>query len=106
MQAAQDREGDDLATFMIGWHRPSFLLRNLLLDALMRAGLVEVVYIRMKHTVELLLMQDEQMIEALTPTWITLRECSSMMKKANSEWKKRSVTGRRVAGPDLLGMSA
>jgi hypothetical protein len=28
-----------------------------------------------------------------------------MMKKANSERKKREVTGRRVAGPDLLGMS-
>jgi hypothetical protein len=32
------------------------------------------------------------------------RECSSMRKKANSEWKKSSVTGRRVAGPDLLCM--
>jgi hypothetical protein len=126
------------------------------------------VHIRVEHAVELLLMQDEQMIEALTPytaeepltdgirargvirsfknlnvtrlsnpseahtpnlpslsrmrylgptpkavasrsccavqasmgyrvtpTWITLRECSSMMKKANSEWKKRSVTGRK-----------
>jgi hypothetical protein len=40
----------------------------------------------------------------VTPTWITLRDCSSMMKKANSERKKRSVTGRRVARPDLLGM--
>ena len=27
-----------------------------------------------------------------------------MRKKANSERKKRSVTGRRVARPDLLGM--
>ncbi len=40
-----------------------------------------------------------------TPTWITLRDCSSMMKKANSERKKRSGTGRRVARPDLLGRS-
>jgi actin-like ATPase involved in cell morphogenesis len=43
------------------------LLRNLLLDALMRPGSVEVVQIRVEHAVELLLMQDEQMIEALTP---------------------------------------
>src|SRR5712692_3088757 len=67
MQAAQDREGDDLATFMMWWHCPSFLLRNLLPDSLMRPGSVEVVHIRVEHPVELLLMQDEQMIEALTP---------------------------------------
>jgi hypothetical protein len=28
----------------------------------------------------------------VTPTWMTLRECKSRMKKANSERKKRSVT--------------
>jgi hypothetical protein len=44
--------------------------------------------------------------DRVTPTWITLRECSSIMKKANNERKKRSVTGRRVAGPDLLSMRA
>src|SRR5260221_3775214 len=33
--------------------------------------------------------------DRVTPTWITLRECSSMLKKANSERKKRSVTGRK-----------
>ena len=33
--------------------------------------------------------------ERVTPTCITLRELRSMMKKANSEWKKRSVTGRK-----------
>jgi hypothetical protein len=27
-----------------------------------------------------------------------------MMKKANSERKKRSVTGRKSQAPDLLGM--
>jgi hypothetical protein len=43
------------------------LLRNLLLDTLIRPGSVEIVYRRVEHAVELLLMQDEQMIEALTP---------------------------------------
>jgi hypothetical protein len=43
--------------------------------------------------------------QRVTPTWITLRECHSMMKNAKSERKKRSVTGRRVAGPDLFRMS-
>jgi hypothetical protein len=33
----------------------------------LRPGSVEVVHIRVEHAVELLLMQDEQMIEALTP---------------------------------------
>src|SRR5215472_13076740 len=43
--------------------------------------------------------------ERVTPTWITLRECSSMMKKAKSERKNRSVTGRKSQAPDLLDMS-
>ena len=33
----------------------------------MRPGLIEVEQIRMKHPVELLLMQDEQVIETLAP---------------------------------------
>src|SRR6266487_4732220 len=42
--------------------------------------------------------------ERLTPTCITLRDFSSMRKKANSQRKRRSVTGRRVTRPDVLGM--
>ena len=51
----------------MGRHRSSSLLRNLLFDALMRPRSVEVVQIRVEYVVELLLMQDEQVIEALTP---------------------------------------
>jgi len=40
----------------------------------------------------------------VTPTWITLRDFNSIIKKANSERKKRAVTERGVAGPDLLSM--
>jgi len=50
---------------MMWWHRPSFLLGNLLLDALMRPGSVEVAYICVEYPLELLLMQDEQVIETL-----------------------------------------
>ncbi len=66
IQAAQDREGDDLATCVMGRHGSSFRLGELLSDPLMRSCLVEVDHIRMEHAVELLLMEDEQMIEALT----------------------------------------
>ena len=66
MEPTQDREGEDLAAFGIWWHWPSLWLWNLLLDPLMRPGSVEVVHIRVEHPVELLLMEDEQMIEALT----------------------------------------
>jgi hypothetical protein len=66
MEPTQDREGEDLAAFGIWWHWPSLWLWNLLLDPLMRPGSVEGVHIRAQHPVELLLMQDEQMIEALT----------------------------------------
>src|SRR5215472_14414881 len=67
MQAAQDWEGDDLATCRMWRHGSSFLLRNLLLDALMRSGLVEVRLIGFHDQLELLLMQDEQVIETLSP---------------------------------------
>ena len=66
MEPTQDREGEDLAAFGIWWHWPSLWLGNLLLDPLMRPGTIEVVHIRVEHPVELLLMEDEQMIEALT----------------------------------------
>ena len=65
MQAAQNREGDDLATCMLYWHGSGFLLRNLLSDPLMRSCLVKVVDIGSQHPLELLLLQDEQVIETL-----------------------------------------
>src|SRR5215469_473016 len=65
MQAAQDREGDDLATCMLCWHCSGFLLRTLLSDALMRSGLIEVLDIGIEHALKLLLLQDEQVIETL-----------------------------------------
>jgi hypothetical protein len=65
MQAAQNREGDDLATCMLYWHRSGFLLRNLLSDPLMRSCLVKVVDIGSQHPLELLLLEDEQVIETL-----------------------------------------
>jgi hypothetical protein len=40
----------------------------------------------------------------VTPTWITRRDLSWMMKNAKSGRKKRSVTGKRVASPDLCGV--
>src|SRR6266516_5899867 len=39
--------------------------------------------------------------DRVTPTWITRRVLSSMRKKAKSGRKKRSVTGKRVTGPDI-----
>jgi hypothetical protein len=66
MEPAQDRVGEDLAACMLCWHASSFLLRNLLLNALVRSCLVEVVYIGIENPLELPLMQDEQIVEALT----------------------------------------
>jgi hypothetical protein len=66
VEPTQDREGEDLAALRIWWQWPSGSLRNLLLDALMRPGSIEVVHVCVEHAVELLLMHDEQMIEALT----------------------------------------
>ena len=160
-------EGEDLATLVIRRNRLTILFWDLLFDALMRPSLIEVLDIGTKDTVQLLLLEDEQVIETLsthtpqkpftdrigpwcmirrfedlnaagcshasetgsklaititneivrrlpigsclsqllavqvsvgdrvTPTWMTLRECISIMKKANSERKKRSVTCKK-----------
>jgi hypothetical protein len=40
----------------------------------------------------------------VTPTSITRRVLSSTMKNAKSDRKKRSVTGKRVTGPDICRM--
>ena len=66
IEPAQDREGENLPTCGIWWQWFRWWLRNLLLDALMRSGSVEVPHICVEHALELLLMHDEQMIEALT----------------------------------------
>jgi hypothetical protein len=39
--------------------------------------------------------------ERVTPTWVTLRDFSSMRKKATSGRKQRSVTWRPIAGPHI-----
>src|SRR6266566_1173920 len=42
--------------------------------------------------------------DRVTPTWITFRDSNSMMKKANSERKKREVDLQEIAGPNLSSM--
>jgi hypothetical protein len=51
----------------MGMDRLTIPFWNLLPDALMRSCLVEVRHIGIEDALELLLLQDEQVIEALTP---------------------------------------
>ena len=44
--------------------------------------------------------------DRVTFTWMTFRDFSSMMKKAKSGRKKRSVTCKKIAGPYLCRMIA
>ncbi len=66
VQSTQDRARDDLTTFLTWWNNPIIRLRDLLLDALMRSGTIEVLHIGVQHPLELLLMQDKQMIETFS----------------------------------------
>jgi len=65
MQSTQDREGEDLATIVIWRDRLSKPFWNLLCDALVRSGSIEVLDIGMQDTMQLLLLEDEKVIEAL-----------------------------------------
>jgi len=67
MQATQDWQGEDLASLVIQRNRLPGAVWDLLPDALMRPGLVEVLDIGTQDTMQLLLLQDEQVIEALVP---------------------------------------
>ncbi len=67
MESTQNGEGENLATFVIWWIWYDVRFWYLLLDPLMRTGLVEGMNIRVEYALELLLMEDEQMIETLSP---------------------------------------
>jgi hypothetical protein len=67
VQSTQDREGEDFANIMIWRDRLTIPFWNLLLDALMRSGSIEVLDIGMQDTMQLLLLEDEKVIETLSP---------------------------------------
>ncbi len=48
-------------------NRLTILFWDLLFDALMRSGLIEVLHIGLKDTMQLLLLEDEKVIETLSP---------------------------------------
>ncbi len=66
VQSTQDWEGEDLATIAIWRDRFTIPFWNLLFDALMRSGSIEVLDIGMQDTMQLLLLEDEKVIEALS----------------------------------------
>ncbi len=59
VSSTQDKEGDDLAIFVIWWNRFNMRLWNLLPDALMRPGTIEVLDIGPQHPLELPFTEDE-----------------------------------------------
>ncbi len=65
MQSTQDWQGEDLAFLVIQRNRLPRPIWDLLPDALMRPGLVEVLNRGTQDTMQLLLLQDEQVIETL-----------------------------------------
>jgi hypothetical protein len=65
MQSTQDWQGEDLAIISIWKDRPAIPFWNLLVDALMWPGSIEVLHVGMKDAVQLLLVKDEQVIETL-----------------------------------------
>ncbi len=52
---------------MIRMNRLTILFWDVLFDALMRSGLMEVLGIGLKNTIQLLFLEDEKVIETLSP---------------------------------------
>ena len=61
VQPAHDRKSDQLIPCILSGKNRSALLWDLLRNPLMGSCLIEVDHIRIEHTLELLLMQDQQM---------------------------------------------
>ena len=64
VQPTHDRKSNYLVACVLSARNHSALLWDLLLDPLMRSCLIEVDHIRIEHALELLLMQDQQMVQA------------------------------------------
>src|SRR5437016_10807120 len=67
VEPTQDRNSDHLALRMLRGPRHFTRDGYLLLDALMRSCLVEVDHIGIEHALELLLLKDQQVVEAFLP---------------------------------------
>jgi hypothetical protein len=65
VQSTQDWQGEDLASLVIQRNRLTIPFWDLLPDSLMRPGSVEVLDRGTQDTMQLLLLQDEQVIETL-----------------------------------------
>ncbi len=65
MQSTQDWQGEDLTSLVIQRNRLPISFWDLLSDSLMWSGLIEVLDIGTQETMQLLLLQDEQVIETL-----------------------------------------
>ncbi len=65
VQSTQDGQGEDLAIIVMGKDRLTIPFWDLLVDALMWSGSIEVLNIGAQDTLQLLLLQDQQVIEAL-----------------------------------------
>jgi hypothetical protein len=66
MQATENRLGDDLAPGLLLF-RLLWWTRDMLVDALVWSGMVEIGLILLHGPIELLLVQDEEEVEAFTP---------------------------------------
>jgi hypothetical protein len=67
VQPTHNRKSDHLVPCILSGRNRSALFRDLLPNPLMRPCLVEVHHIRIEHTLELLLMKNQQMVETCLP---------------------------------------
>src|SRR6266699_6948289 len=67
VQTSEDRNGNHPGSFVLSGTRRSRAFGNLLLNALMGSGLVEVGHIVIEDALKLPLMKDQQMVEAFLP---------------------------------------
>src|SRR5512135_358024 len=63
VQPTHDRKCDHLVPCILRGKNRSEPFRNLLLDALMWSCLIEVPHIRIEHTLELLLLKNQQVVQ-------------------------------------------
>jgi len=86
VKSTQYRNSNHLVSSLMRGMRRSARLRNLLLNPLMRSGLIEVRHIPMKYTLKLFLVKVQQVVETLS--WLL---GLSVPKQAFRSWLSRSL---------------
>src|SRR5579864_854541 len=101
MKPSQDRNCHHLAHCMLRGTRRFTRLRNLLTNTLMRSSPIEVGHIVIEHTMELLLMQDQQVIKTFL-SHTSQEAFADRIRSGSMIWRFENLNATRCRHPSKV----